>query len=818
MQPTGLPVEAVLADVAEALVRNGSAVLVAPPGSGKTTVVPLHLLDFIDGKILVLEPRRLATRAAARRMAALLDEPVGTTVGYVTRHDRATGPATRVEVVTEGVLTRRLQSDPSLAGTSLVIFDELHERNLQTDLGLALALDTKSGLRPDLGILAMSATIDTDAVAVLLGTDGAPAPVITADARQHPVDIRWTPPPPRQRGTEGHVANVVRRALADDQGDILVFLPGMGEIRRVADLLTDVLADVRLLHGSLPVEEQDLAISPSTPPIRKVVLSTDIAESSLTVEGTGVVIDSGLARAPRFDARTGMTRLQTVPISRASADQRAGRAGRLGPGVAYRLWSKMEHAARRPHIDAEITQVDLTGLALELAAWGVTDPRRLRWLDPPSPSAWAEAVGLLERLGSLDDGRLTDSGRRMAQLPLHPRLSRMIVDAGKDAGLAVWLATIIDERDPIRGRPDEVPTDLALRVRLLIDRSFSLPGATISSLTHLRGTASDLARRAGVQALDEVNLDHTGVVLARAFPDRLAVRRGSPGRFQLRTSTTAFMAPSDPLATEDFVVAADLDGHRKDARIRLAAGIDRDHVIASFAHEVDESRRLEWEGERLVDRTTQRLGGIVLASVDRRPQPSDETTTALVRRVRDEGVKVLPWTDKAERLRSRVRHLRAGMGEEWPDWSDTALRATADAWLGPHLSGATSWPEVQALDLARILRSALDPRLADVLTRLAPEEITLPSGRRLEVDYTGDQPRVSVRVQEMYGVKDTPMIAGRPVVLELLSPAGRPIQITSDLAGFWRGSWHQVRKEMAGRYPKHVWPEEPWTLPEGPSS
>ena len=805
MQHTGLPVETVVKDVRHALAGEGSAVLVAPPGSGKTTVVPLRLMDLVAGKILVLEPRRLATRAAARRMAQLLEEPVGRAVGYVTRHDRATSNGTRVEVVTEGILTRRLQSDPTLSGTDLVIFDELHERNLQTDLGLALALDIRSALRPDLKLLVMSATIDATTVAQLLGD----AEVIRAETRAYPVEVKWAPAPPRVRPIEDHVAAVVRMALAENEGDILVFLPGMAEMRRVAERLSDVLADVRLLHGSLPPAEQDLALAPSTPPIRKVVLSTDIAESSLTVEGVAVVVDSGLARAPRFDPRTGMTRLQTISVSKASASQRAGRAGRLGPGVAYRLWSKMEHAARRPHIDPEITQVDLAGLALELAAWGVSDPGALNWLDAPPAAAWAEAVQLLARLGAIADTKITESGRSMARLPLHPRLSRMVVDAGGDAGLAVWLAAILEERDLLRGRPEELPVDAALRVRLLTDRRFYHEQAAIGALPRLRDTAADLAHRAGVAEIDEVDLQRTGQVLSLGFPDRLAIRRGSPGRFQLRTGTTAFMSPSDPLATEDFVVAADLDGRRKDARIRLAAGIDREHVVESFAHEIEESRRLVWEGERLVDRTTRQLGGIVLTTVDHRPQPSAETATALVRRVRDEGVAILPWTEKAERLRSRVGHLRSGMGGEWPDWSNTTLRSTVDTWLAPHLIGATSWGEVEALDLTGILRRSLDPSLVILLDKLAPEHMTLPSGLRLTVDYAGEQPRVSVRVQEMFGATATPMIAGHPVVLELLSPAGRPLQITSDLAGFWSGSWHQVRKEMAGRYPKHDWPEDP---------
>lgn len=796
--------------VRSALASAGTAVLVAPPGSGKTTVVPLRLLDTVAGKILVLEPRRLATRAAARRMASLLGEPVGSTVGYVTRHDRATGRNTRIEVVTEGILTRRLQSDPELSGTSIVIFDELHERNLQTDLGLALALDTRRNLCPDMRLLAMSATIQPGPVAELLGG----APVIEAATTAYPVDLRWTPAPPRSRHMEDHVATIVRRALKETEGDVLVFLPGMAEIRRVEERLVDALADVRVLHGSLPTEEQDLALAAAEAPFRKVVLSTDIAESSLTVEGVRVVVDSGTARAPRFDPRTGMTRLRTISISRASADQRAGRAGRLAPGVAYRLWSKMEHAARRPAIDPEITQVDLSGLALELAAWGVADPGELSWLDPPPEAAWSEAVTLLERLGAITGGRLTDTGRRMVALPLHPRLARMVANAGPDRALAVWLATVIDQRDPMRGPPGERPVDAAIRVRLLVDRSFNHPMAATGSLHHLRAVAQDLAGRIGSSEgvgidLADVDLDRVGAVLALAFPDRLAARRGSPGRFQLRTGTTAFFDASDPLAIEDFVVAADLDGRRRDSRIRLAGAIDRVDVARAFSHEVDESRRLTWDGDRLVDRTERRLGGVVLEVTDRRPAAGEPTTGALVARIGDDGLDSLPWTDSARHLREKVNFLHSRLGPPWPDWSDAALESSLAEWLGPYLLAATGWDDVASVDLTSVLRGRLGHELISQLDRHAPTHFVTGSGRRVRIDYSRATPTVSVRVQEMFGVDETPRVGGEPLVIELLSPANRPIQITSDLAGFWSGSWHEVRKEMAGRYPKHDWPENP---------
>lgn len=801
MHLTGLPIEAVIGDIRSALSSHRAAVVVAPPGSGKTTVVPIRLLDLVPEKILVLEPRRLATRAAARRMSSLLGESVGETVGYVTRHDRATSATTRIEVVTEGVLTRRLQSDPTLKGTSMVIFDEVHERNLQTDLGLALTLDIRSELRPDLMVMAMSATVAADRFSAILGD----VPVVRAEGESHPVELIWDPAPPRSRHLSGHVAAVVRKALDAHPGDVLVFLAGMADIRRTEEALEGVLADVAILHGSAPPAEQDAALAPSSPPFRKVVLSTDIAESSLTVEGIGVVVDSGEARSPRYDPHTGMTRLQTISISRASADQRAGRAGRLGPGVAYRLWSKMEHAARQPHIEPEILEVDLSGLVLELATWGVSDPSELAWLDSPPTPAWAEAQQLLEKLGAIAGGAVTASGRQMANLPVHPRLARMITDSGDDSALAVWLAAIVSERDPVRGRPDKIPTGVGLRVRLLTDRSYHHPAASIGSLHRLRAVAEDLAGRSGV-SLGAVDIDNAGRVLALAFPDRLAIRRGSPGRFQLRTGTTAFMDPSDPLAIEDFVVAADLDGRRKDARIRLAAGIDREDVIARFAP--DESRRLVWEHDRLIDRTEKRLGGITLATLDRRPEPGAGTVAALLRRVKDRGVANLPWSKRAIALRHRVNSLSA-TSDSWPDWSDRALTRTLESWLAPYLSNATSWDDVERLDLTTMLNSHLTHEQHRALDRLAPAKLRLPSGREVEVDYEGDAPTVAVRVQDVFGLRRTPKVGGRPIRFELLSPANRPIQVTSDLEGFWSGSWHEVRKDMAGRYPKHDWPENP---------
>ena len=787
-----LPVESVVPDLWAALGPDGpgSAVLTAEPGAGKTTVVPLRLAPLFDGRIVMLEPRRVATRAAARRMASTLGEDVGDTVGYVTRDDRRTSTHTRIEVVTEGVLTRRLQRDPELPGASLVIFDEFHERNLQGDLGLAFALESRATLRPDLRVMVMSATLDVGRVASLLGDDTA---VVHAPGRSHPVDVRWVPRQKRDRLDEVTAA-AVQRALREQGGDVLVFLPGMADIRRVHERLAGVDADVRLLHGSLPVEEQDLALAPGHGR-RKIVLSTDIAESSLTVEGVSVVVDSGLARAPRFDAATGMTRLHTVPISKASADQRAGRAGRTSPGVAYRLWSKLEHAARRPHIDPEILQVDLAGLALELAAWG-TD-RLTYLLDQPPKRTLDEARDLLGRLGAVAaDGSITATGRAMADLPLHPRLAHMVVV--EPTWTACVIAALLEERDILRGPPDEQPADIAVRLELVA--SGRAPG-------HVIRRAGDLARRAGVARDDTIDSDRAGAVLAAAYPDRVAQRR-SPGRFRLRSGSGAWLPATDALADADYLVAAELDGRRTDARIRLAAALDQDDLLHGFADDVEEHARIAWDTERgdVVATVERRLGGLVLGTVERRPPAGPQVERILRDRLRTTHLADLAWTDEARRLRSRLAFLRRTFGPPWPPADDDkALLAALD------LSRATSVDDLRRIDVVDTLRSLLEWDQHAALERLAPPSIRVPSGRTVAVDYDADPPVLAVRVQDAFGLVETPTVADGAVtlVVHLLSPAGRPVQVTSDLGGFWKGSWHAVRKDMAGRYPKHPWPEIP---------
>ena len=806
---TDLPIEEIVPKVRSALCDPGIALLTAPAGSGKTTVVPLRLLDepWLDnGRIVVLEPRRIATRAAAGRMAELLGENVGETVGYVTRNDRQVSARTRIEVVTEGILTRRIQRDPELTGIKALLFDEVHERNLQTDLGLALALDVRESIRPDLRILLMSATIDAEQLASRLASE--PVPIITGDSRTHPVDIRWVPQQRRQRIEDG-AARLVRQVLDTEPGDILVFLPGVGEIRRTETLLrSDLYADVIPLHGSLSAADQDRAIRPSSSGRPKVILSTDIAETSITVEGTRVVIDSGLARAPRFDARTGMTRLQTINVSKASADQRAGRAGRTEPGIALRMWSKIEHAARPSQIQPEITQVDLAGLMLELANWGVSDPASLTFLDQPPPAAVREARDLLVRLGALTDGQITPSGREIAQLPTHPRLARMIVDSGIDQSLACLVAALLDDRDIIDGRPDEVPTDLGLRIQV-VEGQASHPRAARSRVDRVRRNARDLMRRADAPALP-ADHERTGSVLTLAYPDRLAIRRGGRGRFQMRTGTTAWMHADDGLAGEQFLMAVDLDGKRKDTRIRLAAALTADEVAEHFADEVTGTSNLEWNGTRLTEVRRRRIGGLTLDEVAQRPSPSADVTRTLLAKIAERNLRDLNWSKATQSLRDRVIFLHSAMGDPWPDWSHQRLVETIDDWLGPYVVDPTRLDDVVAVDIGRVLRSGLSHHQVQDLDRLAPKEFILPSGRSVTLDYSsGTAPTLSVRVQDLYGVAEHPTAGGMPLVLELLSPANRPIQITSDLPGFWTGSWKEVRKEMAGRYPKHNWPENP---------
>jgi ATP-dependent helicase HrpB len=818
--------------VRAALIDPGLAVLQAEPGAGKTTVVPLRLLDepWLEGrKIVILEPRRVAARAAARRMSDLVGQSVGDLVGVRTRDDTRVGPHTRIEVVTEGVLTRRLQHEPSLDDVGLVVFDEFHERSLVADLGLALALEARAALRPDLRLLVMSATLEADRVARLLGGDDDPAPQVLTRGRVHPVAVTWRPRAARDP-LEPAAAAAVREVVAAEPGDVLVFLPGAAAIRRTARLLSGLRdpegepVAIRPLYGALRAAEQDRALAPD-PSGRKVVLATDIAETSLTVEGVRSVVDSGLARTPRYDPGTGMTRLVTISVSRASAEQRAGRAGRTAPGRAVRLWSEAEHAVRRGHADPEITQVDLAGLVLEAAVWGERDPSRLALLDRPPEPAVLEARDLLREAGAIDaEGAPTRSGRVMADLPLHPRLASVVLTAVErgEGWTGCLIAAVLEERDIMRGRLDDRPTDLTVRLQLVNDPDRDHPAADRDSRSRVRRRARDLARRVRVRP-GPVAVDAVGSLLLAGFPDRVAQRRGDRrGRFRLRSGAGAFVSEEDVLAGEDLIVAADTDGDRRDARVRLAAGIDRSQVEAAFEPAIEQVRTVAWDDERddLVLTVESRLGALSFARHQARPEAGPDTVEALVERVRETELEALPWKADTRTLQARVGFVRAHDGpDRWPDLGDEALLGDLDEWLAPMLVGARSRSDLDRLDLLTTLRARLGWDRMVALDRLAPERLALPSGRAAAVAYGDGRPVIRARVQELYGASTTPTVLdGRqPVVFELTSPADRPIQVTDDLVGFWAGSWTEVRKEMAGRYPKHDWPVDPaGAKPSGP--
>jgi ATP-dependent helicase HrpB len=804
-----LPVESILPALAAGLREAGSAVLQAPPGAGKTTRVPLALLgeQWLEGRrILLLEPRRLAARAAAGWMARSLGEAPGGIVGYRIRRESRVSPRTRIEVVTEGILTRMLQDDPALEGTGLVIFDEFHERNLHADLGLALTLESRAGLRPDLRLLVMSATLEGGPVAALLGG----APVVTSEGRAWPVETRWRRPRSGKRPAEA-VAGVVREALADFQGDVLVFLPGAGEIRRVESLLADppVPATVVPLYGALPQDEQDRALLPF--PGRKVVLATNVAETSLTIEGVRVVVDGGLARVPRHSPRTGMTRLETVRVSRASADQRRGRAGRTAPGVCYRLWDAAEDHHLLPRTTPEILEADLAPLALELAVAGRRGPEGMAFLDPPPAAAFAAGRVLLAQLGALDGGgALTPHGQAMVRLGVHPRLAHLLL-RGRDLGhaaLAADVAALLGERDLFRGA-DAPDADLRARVHAL---HASDPRSDRGLLGRVRDEARHLRRAAGAEDRAAVDEAMTGTLLALAYPDRVGQRRpGEAARYLLRNGQGAVLEPQ-ALARAAWIACADLDGERREARIRLAAPLEESEVRALLADQIEVTEELGWDeaAKAVVARRVERLGAIVVRE-SALPDPDPTAVAALMlEQVRSVGVAALPWGG-ASRLRERLAFLHALDGG-WPDVSDAALLASLGEWLGPRLAGVRRWRDLERVHLDAALLDLLPWERRARLDALAPTHLEVPSGSRIPVDYADPRrPALAVRVQEVFGLAETPRVGGGrvPVTLHLQSPARRPVQVTQDLAGFWRTGWAEVRKELRGRYPKHDWPERP---------
>ncbi len=797
-----LPIEEALPALKAALATHNAAVLVAPPGAGKTTVTPLALLEepwTAGGKLIVLEPRRIAARAAAERMASTLGEKVGDTVGYRVRLASRISARTRVEVVTEGVFTRMILDDPGLDGVAAVLFDEFHERSLDADLGLAFSKDAQSLLRPDLKLLVMSATLDPALVAALLND----APIIESLGRMFPVETRYLGRDPALR-LEDQVVRAAQKALAEETGSLLVFLPGQGEIVRVAERLaervTDPAVEIAPLYGALDPATQDRAIAPAAPGRRKVVLATSIAQTSLTIEGVRVVIDAGMARVPRFDPASGLTRLETVRVSAAAADQRRGRAGRTQPGVCYRLWDEPETRSLVPFDRPEMLEADLARVALDLAQWGSGDT--LVFLDPPPAPAMAEARSQLQRLGALDDGgTLTGHGRRMADIALAPRLAHMVLRAAASgqAERAARIAALAVERG-LGGRAVDLETRLDSFQR---DRS---PRAR---------DAATLARRWAAEAGSATPTAprlSDALLLAEAWPERIAKARGPLGQFQLASGRGVQMDATEPLAKAPWLAVAELGGGAARDRILLAAELEPTELKAAFADRLTREARLEPDtAGRLRAKEVVALGRLVLEErLIADPDPG-LILQALLDDVRRRGVSALPWGGGAEALRARASFLRA-QGLDAPDLSDLALLAGLDGWLAPALPGRSSLAELRELELEAALRSLVPFEAQRRLDQLAPPRFEAPTGSRLAIDYAAEGgPRVDVRVQELYGLRVHPTVAGGkvPLALALLSPAHRPIQLTKDLPGFWRGSWSDVRKEMRGRYPKHLWPDDP---------
>ncbi len=834
---TTLPIAEVLDDLRAVLRSGNEAVLQAAPGAGKTTIVPLALLRepwLENRRILVLEPRRMAARAAATRMAELLGETPGETVGYRIRLDSCTGPRTRIEVITEGILTRQLQRDPGLEEVGLVIFDEFHERNLDSDLCLALALQGRELFRDGapLKLLVMSATLEGDAVAQLLGG----APIVTSQGRQYPVETRFGEPHQLRDSIVAPTVRATLRALREQRGSVLVFLPGQREINRVARELAGELkraaqGDVRLapLYGTLSAEQQQRAIEPAPPGQRKVVLSTNIAETSLTIEGIEAVVDSGLVREPLFDAATGMTRLATRRISRASAEQRRGRAGRLGPGHCYRLWSEEQHRRLVAHPIPEILQADLAPAALQLLAWGVDDPAELAWLDPPPQGPYHQALAMLEGCGAVftnSAGRhqLTPHGVRLAQMPLHPRLAHMLL-VGCDihaSETACLLAAVLSERNPL----GEHGADIARTISVLMGESHCPPELQ-GWFKRIWQQARRFARLAGEVhkpgklALHTQQGDILGVLLASAYPDRVARRRPGqePGHYQLSSGRSATLPVDDSLAASEWLAVAEIGGHAGESadRIYSASTLNPACFGEILSAMVREEERVEWDYERdqFVAERRCLVGRLLLSSQPLSSVSESARSEALLGVIRRKGLQTLPWSPSLQQWRDRVNLLHrcagAGGNNPWPDLSDQALLDSLEEWLLPYLGTVRRLGDFQQLDLKAILHALLPWPLPLDLERLAPERIAVPSGSSVAIDYGQDPPVLAVKLQEMFGCEESPRIAdGRiPLLLHLLSPAGRPLQVTSDLAAFWRGAYGEVRREMRGRYPKHPWPEDP---------
>jgi ATP-dependent helicase HrpB len=826
LEASGLPIDEVLLELKVALQASKAVVLSAPPGSGKTTIVPLALLSeqWLSGnKILMLEPRRLAARAAAQRMAYILGQRVGETVGYRVRFDTCVSDKTLIEVVTEGILTRQLQRDPELNGVSLIVFDEFHLRSIHADLALALCSDVIDGLRDDLRLLVMSATLDTGAIASLLN-----APVVTGKGRSYPVDIRYL-----DRPTVGAIPQIstsgILRALKQQSGDILVFFPGTGEIKATVQLLRGQLdggVEICPLYGDLTKQAQDRAIQPSKEGKRRIVLSTSIAETSLTIEGISTVVDSGWSRLPQFDPNSGLTRLATLRVSRAAADQRAGRAGRLGPGVCYRLWTQSEQANLSPYTSAEILGADLTPLALELANWGVTDPTTLNWLDMPPKGAYAQAQELLVRLNALDrKGRITSAGQHMVGLSLHPRLAHMLgyAEQSGQLALAADLAALLSERDILKRRAGDLPLPVDIDERLQWLQQWRQAGKARCKCEGVDVGACVLVDKAARQWTGHKQLEDReislqplsiGGLLGLAFPDRIAKRRGSGG-YRLAGGRGARLPEADRLENETFLVIPALDAGKKEGRAFLATSIPLEEIRAIHATSIIRKTTVDWvEGaESVLAQEEESLGAITLSSRRLTDVSPELQQRALLDGIRQMGLKALPWSRESEQWLQRLRCLKRWQPKEkWPDVSESALLNGLDDWLAPWLEGMTRRGHLKRLDLKTILLAMLPWDKQQRMDEMAPTHIQVPSGLHKRLDYSDEQaPVLAVKLQEMFGLADTPRICAGAIVVKvhLLSPAQRPIQITQDLRGFWERTYQEVKKELKGRYPKHYWPDDP---------